>query len=548
MKSTGLRELFFHRAPASALYAGVLMGCLSLGVGCSDDTDNGAKEGESCVTSKECQKELVCRNEQCMPPKATSNNQPDGGHNGESDDGGGEQEENITADDYYISYLLEDKNSGDKYLHVRSTKDGSDYQLGDANHPCDRGCWLTEDMKYYAWAKINPDSSLGLDLFAVEVVDFELQGAGSKVVSGVSGIEVAGNGLTYRKGGSAYYRTLGASGSEREIDDASEGWHLDPGADVAFAFTTTLDTLELKVGSFANADLASVYTINGVNYAGGAGSYYGSWMPVAVSPDGKILAFTLTAPNDYRECATAADCDGPVKICGSNNICSVLELTVHFLDLDNLSTLGGECASASDCGDIHQCYQAGPDAQTECIPGRAVLGLPDTPYQRVNSDNTTQSTKSGCELSAMDSTYHYTVFDAPISFDNAGNLYGVARRDCSSEGLVGDSDIIKIDPRSKDYSVVWGNPDTGFDPNLCWDDDNHIPDVTNCSPYITEALISPDGNDIAFMATNPHVDTESFAKQNFDLWRVLRNGKSHDWIGDYTISESVESIAVHPAP
>ncbi|AWV89618.1 hypothetical protein DN745_09815 [Bradymonas sediminis] len=525
------------------------MGCLSLGVGCSDDSDAGAKEGESCTVGKDCQQGLVCRDQVCVTPTTGSNNNsPDATTN---NDGGGEGEV-VTADDYYISYIRENKTASTKYLHVRSTADGTDYQLGDADHPCDRGCWLTEDMKYYAWAEIDPNAPQGLNLFAVEVENFELQGAGTQVATGVTSISAAGNGLTYNKGGTSYFLSLGAGGSEREIamvgggeDSLAGGWHVDPDADVAFAFTPTLDTLELKVGAFTSAALESVYTLNGVNYAGGAGSYYGSTMPTAVSPDGKLLAFVVNAPNDYQECETAADCSGPVKVCGANNFCSVIELTAHFLDLDNLATLGEECASDSDCGGVHQCYQPGGESVSECIPARVPVGLSDTPYQRAVPGDTP---RSGCDLSADDPTYHYTKFDGPVSFDNSGNLYGVARRDCTSEGMVGDSDIIKINPRAKDFSVVWGNPDTGFDANLCWDEGNAMPDVTNCSPYILEALVSPDGNDIAFAATNPNVDREQFAQQNYDLWRVLRNGKDHDWIGDLTISESVENIAVHPAP
>jgi len=549
MKSTDLKNLLFHRLPSSALYAGVLLGCLSLAAGCSDDEDPGAAAGAACTTSKDCQSELVCRDLVCVPIQPGS----DAGDTSDEDTDGEdtEQEEKIEAADYFISYLLEDLSAGTKYLHVRSTADGQDYQLGDAEHACDRGCWLTEDMKYYAWAKLNADPSQGLDLHAVEVVDFALQGAGELIESGVSGISVAGNGMTYSKDGTSYYRDLSPGSTAREIavigagEGPTGGWYVDPGADVAFAYAPTLDTLELKVGAFTNPQLESVYTLNGVNYAGGAGSFYGSSMPVAVSPDGKLLAFIVKAPNDYQECATASDCGGPIKICGANNICSVLELTVHFLDMDNLETLGGECASNSDCGGIHQCYQSGPEAIAECIPGRVVVGVPDTPYQRPVPGETP---RSGCDLSADDETYHYTVFGSPISFDNAGNLYGVARRDCSGEGLVGDSDIIKVDPRAKNYQVVWGNPDSGFDADSCWNNTLAIPDITNCSPYMTEAILSPDRNDIAIVATNPNVDREQFAKENYDLWRVLRNGKEHDWIGGYNISESVERIAVHPAP
>lgn len=552
MNSKDLRDSVFCRVPVVALYAGVLVGGLSLGVGCSDDTDTGAKEGESCATSSDCKKELVCRNDQCVTPTvidedATSDDTetPDG-----SDEPDVEEPEEIDAADYYISYLLEDQLEETEFLHVLSTEDGTDHQISDADHPCDRGCWLTEDMSYFAWAEVDPDSTAGLNIFAVEVVDFVLQGDGEQVASGALSISAAGNGITYRRDGTSYYLPLSSGGEEREIaglagDGPMGGWYVDPGADVAFAFSPTLDSLELKVGTFEDLAFDSVFTLNAVNYAGGAGSYYGSTMPVAVSPDGTLLAFITKAPNDYRECGTAQDCPGPVKICGANNFCSVLEITANFLDLENVDKLGGECSTSEDCGGVHQCYQPGPAADATCIPGRVALGLPDTPYQRANPGDTP---RSGCELSKDDATYEYTQFEAPISFDNDGNLYGAARRDCVSEGTVGDSDIIKINPRTKEYGVVWGNSSTGFDPSKCWDADNQVVDISECEPYISAAVVSPDGNDIAFSATNPNIDNEDFGKRNLDIWSVLRNGEEHDWVGGHNVFQTVDRIAVHPKP
>ncbi|QDG54641.1 hypothetical protein FIV42_29020 [Persicimonas caeni] len=488
-----------------------------------------------------------------------------------SDDGGGETEQDASVnpdagdvpegdgtssnnttpepEDYYISYLIQDKTgAGETSLHVYSTADQTHTQVSPEGHDCAQPCWLTEDMSSFVWAENNANADGTVDVYAASVSDLKVQDDGRLIAEGVSKPSVNGNTVSYRRGSSgpvtAYYVSVDG-GDETEIGSLGNtnatvgGWHIDPSTNQGMIFAPSLQTMDLRFGSLGGPITDTAFTVNAENYQQTSGSYFGESMPVGFSRDGKIAAFVTEAPNDYGECETAADCSGPGQRCGHQGRCTAYEVTVHFVDLENLGDLGGACGGPGTCGDIHECYQPGADTTTaRCIPKRVVVGLPA---------DLTQANQTGCELTEGNEDYHYTRIRGPLTFDNGGNLYAVGTRDCSS-GDAGDSDILKFDPASGEYDVVWGNPDTGYDPGLCWDNDAMEPDDAQCVPYIKSARVSPEANEIAFLATNPGVAEGRLAPETMDLWTVLRNGEEHAWVGghDYVL-KNVTRLYVHPA-
>ncbi len=547
-----------HRAsPVGRLIctAATAAAALALVAGCSGN-DGGGGAGAKCTSSADCQQNFVCRNQQCIQQQA-NNNGGGGTDAGPNTDGGGNNGNSVEPENFYISYRMLDKSDNSQSLHVLSTADNTDTRISPESVSCAQGCWLSEDMSYFVWVENSASGGSGtLDVHAAPVSNLQVQGTGSVVAQGVSRVSVAGNLVTYQRATSggqytAYYKSL-AGGDEKPIGalgtaaSVLSGWFIDPATQTVMVYTPNIQTLDIKMGTLGTPVSDTTYTVDARNYQQTSGSYFGQTMPVAISPDGKVAAFVTQAPNDYGACQSAADCSGPVKRCGQNNRCTAIETTVHFIDMEHLGDLGGACGGPGTCGSIHECYQPGSDATSaRCIPGRVVLGIPDQPYQ---SPGPGQPAKSGCELTTGNANYHYTTFAGPISFDSNDMLYGVGRRDCPNENTVGDSDVLQIDPNTGNYNVVWGNPDAGFNADACWDADAQKPSDAECVPYIQSALLSPGGNEIAMLATNPWIEDPNLATQIPDVWTVLRNGQDHAWVGQHDQLKVVESIAVHPAP
>lgn len=478
---------------------------------------------------------------------------PDAGDVSESDGTSGNNNTTPEPEDYFISYVMQDKTGGGSSLNVYSTADGTHTQVSPEGFSCVLGCWLSSDMSNFVWVESN-EAGGTVDIYAATVSDLTANDDGQLIAEGVSKPAVAGNVVTYRResGGqySAYYVSLDG-GSETAIGGLGSqqttlgGWHIDPASNQGMIFSPNLQTMDLRFGSLDGTITDTAYTVDAENYQQTSGSYFGESMPVAFSRDGKVAAFVTEAPNDYGECESASDCSGPVQRCGHQGRCTAIEVTVHFVDLENLGDLGGACGGPGTCGDILECYQPGADTTTaRCIPKRVVVGMPTTPTQEPTPGATKQG---GCELTEGNADYQYTKIRGPLSFDKGGNLYAVGTRDCNS-GDAGDSDILKFDPASGEYEVVWGNPDTGYDPDLCWNNDSNPPgpDDAQCVPYITSARVSPKGNEVAFLATNPGVAEGRLAPDTMDLWTVLRNGEDHAWVGGHdSVLKHVTRMYVH---
>lgn len=537
----------------SALIFMALFGSLALLGACSDDEDSGADIGEECTTSGECKRELVCRSNQCIEPQAPD--ERDAGSNGSGDtEEPGEPLEPVDDEDYYISYLHSDERTSTRELHVLFTGDGSDQQLTSDEHPCEKRCWLSYDMKRFIWMTDNADTPGSDDLHVADVQDLQIQDGDTVLAEGIQNVRVLKNGLTYTKDNAEGFRAyfVDFDGQETEIGSLGDpagipsGWFVSPEDNLSAIFTPTLASMDVLIGEADGAGMESVYTFDAMSYYEGTGSFYSGNTPTVLSRDAKVMAMVTEAPNYYGECSTSADCEGPVKYCTAEQRCAAIELTVNFFDIERLDNLGGECADDEACGPIHQCDLDDTSSNDGlCIPGRTVLGLPDTPFQK--RDDSTDP-ESGCALSEGMDDYRYTNLASTISFDEQGRFYGVAQRNCSSEDKVGGSEIIQIDPTTQEVKFVWGNPEMGYDGNNCWDEINARPDDANCVPYITGALLSPGANDFAVNATNPNIDSDDLAVKFQDIWRVRRNGADHKWIGGHSIFSIASSIAVHPAP
>jgi hypothetical protein len=511
--------------------------------GCSDDEGGG--EGASCSTSQDCKAEFLCRNGTCVTKQGNNGGGADAGDTSDQDGTSGNND-TLTPEDYAISYLLDD--DGTRKLMVYKTSDGTYTEVSPAGHGCAQNCWLSEDMSTFVWTETVEDEAGRYNVFTAPVSDLEVQGDGELFVSNVASAKIAKNAVAYSKEQSgqhmAYFQALEGGeeislGSLGSSTTSTGNWFISTEADQGIRFTYTPQTLDLNFGPLDGPINAHSFTVDAQNYQQTSGGYFGQSMPIAISDDGKVAAFVTVAPNNYGECEAASECTGPGQRCGRFGRCTAIEVTAQFVALDNADELGGPCGGPGTCGEIHTCDQPGEGTtDAVCIPKRVVLGLPELPNQ---------NGQTGCELTEGNADYHYTTLDGPITFDSSGNLYGAAARDCSGSNDVGDSDILKIDPRSGDYEVVWGNPDTGYDPDACWNLEEQIPSDEECSPYITAARLSPGHNEIAFLATTPYVAEPRLATKGMDLWTVMRDGEDHQWVGNLESTQTtIKEMHVHP--
>ncbi|MFU8807296.1 MAG: hypothetical protein ACNA8W_26035, partial [Bradymonadaceae bacterium] len=159
-----------------------------------------------------------------------------------------------------------------------------------------------------------------------------------------------------------------------------------------------------------------------------------------------------------------------------------------------------------------------------------------------------------CELTRGDGDHQYTQIRGPMDFGPDGRLYAVATRECkrlpsdpATEGELNieKTDIVRIDPVTGELEVVWGNPGEDFSDAKCYNEAAREIDVTNCIVHIRNARLSPEGNEIVFVATNPQVLDSGLAASGLDLWRVRRNGAHHDWVGGNSDLATVRTFRVH---
>jgi hypothetical protein len=522
------------------LFATIVVG---LGAGCSKpDEDPKAGEGEACTVDADCQSGLACRGDVCVKRSGTDTGLDAGGDaSGDDDMGTGPVED----EDYFISYILQDAQDNTT-LWVYDTATGQHTQVSPDGADCRLGCWLSDDLGTLITAQSN---EAAFDVLTTPLnTSFETDGNATPIASGVRRIEVRGNIVTYVKeeGGSnnAYYQELGGGGETLvgtigEANATEGDWHLDPESSAGVLYNATLQTLDVKIGELGDELQELTYTLNSENYQMTSGSYFGGSIPTAFSPDGKRMAFvTQKAPLDYNLCDDASECLGPGQRCGQFGRCAAIEVAVHFFDLDNLDNLGEACSADDTCGPVHTCDIPAEDAvdQAVCIPRRVVLGLPGDQMQ---------NGQTGCALTEGNEDYHYTDIRSPISFGPDGDLYLTAARACG-EFNIEDTDILRLSPESSDYSVVWGNDGVNFSPDDCYDPVEEAVDVTNCTVWIERAMISPGGNELAFIATNPNVVEPALAATNVDLWTVKRNGADHAWVGEHGELSVVEDVRVHP--
>lgn len=534
--------------------------CAALWMGCSEEAPSKAKEGEACAVDADCDSGLVCRAQVCTQKAVV----PDmSGLDMSMTDDGNNNNNQPTPEGHMLSYVETDEfvPAKPRFLWTVDTATGTRVQASEEAQDCAYGCWLSGDLKYYTYLRPSAARPGTFDVWVADMgADLKVTGEGTVVVPAVDRVKVNGNILSFvKEDNKAYYRTFGRDdetliGDVGPAEQAQGSWHLDDKAGKVVFFKPTLQTLDIAVADFGEAAGAVDYTIDATNYQAVSGSYFGSTVPTAFSRDGKVMAVLTTAPNNYNTCQTSADCTGVGQHCGEKKLCSAIEVTVQFFDLERLTDLpqynmpesGKSCTANDQCGAIHECYipSATQLDKARCRPRQVVVGLPRTPEQpRIDSPK-----KNGCDAT-RGTDKDYTGLRAPLGFDAQGALYVLGERKCEDlqgETNIPDTDILKLKPTSSTVEVVYGNPGKNFDEMACYDSAERRPTPETCIITMTTAVVSPEGKEISFLGTNPEANLGK-AAVSMNVWSVLTDGSNVRWFGKVgELFKRVDSIVAHP--
>ena len=591
-------ETLVHR---SSHVIGLAALALVVGLGgCSSDDGSGnkkAKQGESCQASNDCQKPLRCRQGTCKAPPDTmgADAMPtDAESDGHSqDDGGGPA---LEPENYSMSYIVEDLFENTRELRVYSTEDQEETVVSPSSDACQQSCWITRDLSTFVYT-VEGLSTGNRNIKAAEVNEnLKARGEGDVIVEGVQNVRVRGNHLVYARSRQdnegnrqrvIYYREATTDGSASETEVGATGvqgqtdWFVDPDRDVAVEYDQTQSgKIRLRVGSIDNWANNKKIVIDGTNYKTPPTGLFGGIRSTAVSRDGNILAFSVTkGPNSYNRCERQNRGE-PYSIknqgCGASEYgfrcgdqqrgtrrCTRLESTIYFVDLreEFRQKLGSNCGSGGDgCGPYQKCYTPGNNIdQAQCVPGRTTVGV--SPQEGLQS--------SDCELAKSDPLIDFTGITGPLSFDEQGRLYAVGVRDRSClQGDFGDNDrtsqIIRIDPekrssydltrresQERQYEIIEGLPaDQRFEPSSCQGETGF--ELESCQVFVGEVRISPNGQEIAYTATNPN-SARPLAREKLYLWHALRDGSQRRVAGDEETvrandNKEYRQLRVHTGP
>lgn len=545
---------------------GVVGAALALSA-CSGNNDNNAKAGpgEACAVDKDCQDGLSCRAQACVDLTPA-----DMGGDMDTDMGG---DNNVTPmpEEFMVTYKrLDDFGDQVRHLWVLNSRTGEKVQISTDEPQCRLDCWVSSDLKTFAWVELS-NTAQRYDVKMVGLnADFSFAGTPEVLASEVKQFRPYEQGVVYTKVNASSEEEAFAqpyAGGDAVLIGAITlpttspgGWSYSTEANKAVLLRPTLQDLSIFIGDTGQTlSEPLALKLGGKNYQETGGSYFSGNIPVAFSADGKYMALISTAPNDYNVCETTADCDTDRgQHCGREKRCTVREQTVHIFDMSALDKLGGGCTTDAACGSVHTCDipSATSIDKAKCIPRRVVLGLPNTPAQPFAD----APSKPGCELtnSRTSGGDIYTALAPRMDFDSSGALYVVGRRE-GCEQLDGANmpraDILKISPTTGAFSVLYGNGGRDYDAAKCYNAAENSIDVTNCDASIKSVEVSPNGNELIFLATSPYVNDPIKADVTMDVWSVLRDGTQQRWHGgkdsngdENGIFDIINTLRVFPTP
>ncbi len=576
---------------AGVCLAALAMMGLSVGA-CS----NGTEEGEVCTSMDDCEDGEICEDEVCVEPEGdidcelhedcpsgmlcedgdicvedegeiacTSQDECPDGRFCEDEicviDPFGPFAEPVEIEDehYFASFLADPAlDSAETEIWIVDN-DANASQLDTGNIDCGevRSCTLSEDQTHLIIID-DASSGDGFDVLTapVDVDSLSVQEDPTPMVESVTRPRVRGNGVKFRQAESGthvgYFQAHdGAKQELVTLHDVNaslpEAYDFDPTSErILNLVPSSLDSLNIYVSNLdGEPPLGDILAhIDGSNRPGDAGSLFVSESSVSgFSEDGRFVAYATSGPNDHEFCSSDSECSQTGHVCGTDGRCVAVEPTVHVIDMAYADKVASSapCTSHDDCGPVNRCDSGSDDFDGGvCQPQRIPVGLPVSPGP-------------GCEATRNDGSFAFTDIEGPITFGPDHRVYFVGQRHCIRTAADPEDDVESDIPRTAilagdlttgEYEEIYGNLDGEDYSAADCSGDAGTSVGSECYIFIDNARLSPRGNELVFMGSNPTV-SPGLAENRKEIWRVRRDGTQPMRIGGLSGAHSALEVAVH---
>ena len=390
---------------------------------------------------------------------------------------------------------------------------------------CNNGCLVTTDMSYVVFS--DPDEARTLR-FAPLGSDFQLSSDSQIIASDVRDFQVAGNIVAYRAANTLHFYDLTTDQDTEVASFANDngGFYLSSDStQLVMNDVVSLTAMQSYITDTATGGSAELFHfISGEE--SGTGSFYSGREPMALSPDGSLLAVVTDARTSGVQCATSAECTAPGATCLSSADpprCVVQELTLNIINLAEADKLRTRCASDVDCGSDHFCDLTAIDADSlgECLPGRFTLG-PAGP-----------NSCTGFSLG------QYTHMRGALSWRDDRTVMAVLGQDCIS-GNIDVTDLVAFNLDTAAFERLIENP--GLDHGNCYSEAEECTQSEDCVFEIDSATFSPTGRTAGLVADSVTTSSKS------ELWLMDAFGRGDQRLITRSISWDVIGATLHPIP
>lgn len=528
---------------------------------CDRETDSCVDISEfSCSEHDDCPDDRLCQDDVCVQADEfvceSRHDCPDGNNC----DHGQCVLDVIEHEDYGASFVAERDVFDDGewfterefFITDSNGEPNESFDTGDLDCADAIDCGVTADGNHLIVIEEDGDTAVA-SAAPVEGEPPAVVGDAEVLAEGITNPRIVANGVAFEEihDGQyyAFYRPV--EGEEREVaalhadqgQQRPHGWQVFPEQNLASQFQRPdHQNMDVRLGTIDAPLIPSdhVYRMDGHAAVGtGAGGFFPRRAPGAVSDDGRLFAYSVVSPNLYGECGDHSDCTETGQRCGEVNRCYAFEPTVHIVDREHSDTLDTECTGHDDCGPIHRCDSGTDDFEDGlCAPARITVGLGDTQVD-------------ACAKTREEGSFEFTDINGPLSFGPDGRVYFVGVRNCTPSQTDPDDDveadiprtsIVAADPWTGQFEEVFGNIEgENYDGSHCGDIGEDYDASNECSLYIEDARLSPNGNDLVFRAS--FTGGHSNAEEILHLWRARRDGETFSLIGEPGI-KTIESLTL----
>ena len=436
-------------------------------------------------------------------------------------------------EEFYISFFYKGRmdDNRDQKILMLIDQDGDDVAVvtpSESGLNCQLGCFLSPDLEniFFQEDPAGEQRLMMADLDENYQVDISSKQA---IATGVTSFQTSGDRLIFMDTErNVFLLDLNNLSSPPEAlggvisEQTSNGnFFLPPSGDELFMFRCDLSSM---TASSLNLDTKTETSIVTFGTPGSTGSFYSGNEPMAVSPDGSMLAVLLTGLVNKQPCANYDECSAELgEECNqAAGFCQIQMLTLNIVGLNNLGDLGLPCSGEADCDPRHRCDFRDPEsAEGVCMPGVYELG------------KSLQS--SGSCLTARAPDEYNKALRSPGWTGDSSRFVFLTKGYCAGFNI-DNTAIISVDPTLQSIDYIQANPGQNFPGDECWDPVEEEIIFEKCVVEAEYMVLSPEGHSVVFTANFPPT-----RRNDREVWIVptVPNGEKKQLSDDILYEASV---------